>query len=78
MRTIQEVVLTLARAVRAAETTRIADGKRALDRYDEALHGRLPTAADYLKSVKRADDRYQDAVGQALSEYADTIGRLQG
>lgn len=70
---IDEVILRLARAVRAAETARIAEGKRALDNYDDALHGRSSTAVEYLKSVKQADDRYQDAVSSALSDYANTI-----
>lgn len=70
---IDEVILTLARAVRAAETARIAEGKRALGNYDEALHERSSKAVEYLKSVKHADDRYQSAISSALSDYANTI-----
>lgn len=63
----------MARAVRAAETARIADGAVALALYDDALHGRSLMAVEYLKSVKHADDRYQSAVSAALSDYADAI-----
>lgn len=70
----REAILTLARTVRSAETVRIADSKRALDLYDEALHSRSLKAVDYLKTVKAADDRYQEAVRDALEEYANTVG----
>lgn len=70
---VREAILTLARTVRSAETVRIADSKRALDIYDEALHGRSLKAVEYLKTVKAADDRYQEAVRAALDEYAETV-----
>jgi hypothetical protein len=66
-------ILLLARTVRAAETDRIEDGRRALALYDEALHERSESAVAYLKAVKAADEKYQTRVRLALGDYATAI-----
>lgn len=69
----REAILSLARAVRAAETERIAAGQRTLSLYDEGLHERSDAAVAYLKAVKAADDCYERKVCAALDEYAAAV-----
>jgi hypothetical protein len=70
---MRNAILRAARIIRAAETERAAAGKAALGSYDEALHDRVEMAVEYLRSVKRTDDSYDEAVSRALAGYAEWL-----
>ena len=58
-------ILELARSMRNAVARRTQVSKEVLDKYDEALHDRIDAAADFLRTIHRADEAYDRAVAEA-------------
>jgi hypothetical protein len=44
-----------------------------LDKYDEALHNRVDAAADFLRTMHRADEAYDRAVAEAQYAFRQTF-----
>ena len=58
-------ILELARAMRHAVLIRTRTSQEVLEKYDEALHNRVDAAADFLRTMHRADEAYDRAVAEA-------------
>ncbi len=58
-------ILELARSMRNAVARRTQVSLEVLDKYDEALHDRIDAAADFLRTIHRADEAYDRAVAEA-------------
>jgi hypothetical protein len=58
-------ILELARSMRNAVARRTQVSQDVLDKYDEALQGRIDAAADFLRTIHRADEAYDRAVAEA-------------
>jgi hypothetical protein len=58
-------ILELARAMRSAVERRTQTSHQVLEKYDEALHDRVDAAADFLRTIHRADEAYDRAVAEA-------------
>ncbi len=58
-------ILELARSMRGAVERRTRASQEVLDKYDEALHNRVDAAADFLRTIHRADEAYDRAVAEA-------------
>ena len=66
-------ILELARSMRAAVERRTRASQEVLDRYDEALHSRADAAADFLRTIHRADEAYDRAVAEAQYIFRQTF-----
>ena len=51
--------------MRSAVERRTYASQEVLDKYDEALHDRVDAAADFLRTMHRADEAYDRAVAEA-------------
>lgn len=58
-------ILELARSMRVAVERRTRASQEVLTKYDEALHNRVDAAADFLRTIHRADEAYDRAVAEA-------------
>jgi hypothetical protein len=58
-------ILELARSMRSAVERRTAISHDVLEKYDAALHNRIDAAADFLRTIHRADEAYDRAVAEA-------------
>ncbi len=66
-------ILELARSMRSAVERRTRAEQAVLERYDEALHSRIDAAADFLRTVHRADEAYDRAVAEAQYDFRQTF-----
>jgi hypothetical protein len=66
-------VLELARSMRSAVERRTRASQEVLDKYDEALHNRVDAAADFLRTIHRADEAYDRAVAEAQYAFRQTF-----
>ena len=60
-----QAILELARAMRTAVERRTQTSHEMLEKYDAALHDRIEAAADFLRTIHRADEAYDRAVAEA-------------
>ena len=65
MTVTHSAILELARSMRSAVERRTRASQDVLDKYDEALHDRVDAAADFLRTIHRADEAYDRAVAEA-------------
>ena len=51
--------------MRNAVARRTQVSQEVLEKYDEALHNRIDAAAEFLRTIHRADEAYDRAVAEA-------------
>lgn len=66
-------VLELARSMRVAVERRTTTCQEVLDNYDEALHDRATAAAEFLRTVHKADEAYDRALAEASYTFRESF-----
>jgi hypothetical protein len=67
----QSEILELARGVHRAQQLRDAELRKAPRAYDKALEGSVQDAAEFLKTVQKADVLYERAMQTAFRRYRE-------